>query len=111
MSPGANASLGAFLLPGDSIGSTTITFQGVHSGSEIRIYQPDGTEVGGVESCATDQSIAAVPYYVGGSGNNTVTIRIVAMAYRILEFTYTLSAVSAQSIPIQQYADSWYSNP
>jgi hypothetical protein len=48
--------------------------------------------------------------YSSGSPNNTVRIVIVHPNYKIKEFTYTAQAGN-QSIPVQQEADKWYSNP
>lgn len=93
----------------DPIGDTTVTFSGVNAGSEIRVYLSDGTEVAGIENCATDQTLAW-PVYAGGSSNNTVRVVVVNTAYKIKEFTYTVS-LGNQSLPIQQEADKWYSNP
>jgi hypothetical protein len=93
----------------DPIGTTTVTFQGVNAGSEIRVYLPDGTEVAGIESCAANQALTW-PVYAGGSANNTVRVVVVNTAYKIKEFTYDV-ALGNQSLPIQQEADKWYSNP
>jgi len=85
--------------------STTVTFTGVNSGTEIRVYDKvTGTELAGIESCATDQALTWVL-----SGNDT-TIRLVNTAYKIKEFDYT-PVVGNQSLPIQQEPDKWYSNP
>ena len=96
-------------LPADPIGTTTVTFSGVNAGSEIRVYLPDGTEVAGIESCAANQALTW-PVYAGGSPNNTVRVVVVNTAYKIKEFNYTVS-LGNQSLPIQQEADKWYSNP
>jgi hypothetical protein len=100
---------GVCRLPSDPIGTTTVTFTGVHVNSEIRVYLPDGTEAAGVENCSADHALSW-NVYAFGSANNTVTIRIVNVAYKIKEFTYTASAGNV-SIPIQQDLDPWYSNP
>ena len=96
-------------LPTDPIGTTTVTFSGVNSGSEIRAYLPDTTEAAGIETCAADQVLSWSVYSVG-SPNNTVRIVIVHPDYKIKEFTYTAS-LGNQSIPVQQEPDKWYSNP
>lgn len=96
-------------LPTDSIGTMTATFDGVHAGSEIRVYLPDGTEVAGIESCADDQ-VLSWDAYADGSANNNVTIRIVNNAYKVREIAYT-TRTGAQSISIQQDADRVYLNP
>ena len=93
----------------DPIGSTSVTFDGVNAGSEIRIYLPDGTEVAGVETCEANHILTWSVYAVG-SPNNTVRIVIVHTAYKIKEFTYT-SRIGAQSIPVQNEPDKWFSNP
>ena len=85
--------------------STTVTFTGVNSGTEIRVYDKvTGTELAGIESCATDQALTW-----DLSGNDT-TIRLVNTAYKIKDFDYT-PVVGNQSLPIQQEPDKWYSNP
>ena len=96
-------------LPTDPIGNAVVTFQGVNANSEIRIFLPDGTEAAGVESCNANHQLTW-DVYAPGSENNTVTIRIVHPDYKIKEFTYTAS-IGAQSIPVQQELDKWYSNP
>lgn len=93
----------------DSIGNTTVTFQGVNANSEIRVYLPDGTEVAGVELCDADHELTWGVYSVG-SANNTVRMVVVHPNYKIKEFNYTASAGVA-SLPIQQEADKWYNNP
>ena len=96
-------------LPNDPIGTTTVTFDGGNAGSEIRVYLSDMTELAGVESSSDNPSLSW-SVYATGSANNTVRIVIVHPAYRIKEFSYT-SKVGAQSIPVQQEPDKWYSNP
>ena len=96
-------------LPTDPIGATTVTFSGVNAGSEIRVYLPDGTETAGVETCDANH-VLTWQVYAPGSANNAVTVRIVANAWKIKEFNYT-SAVGNVSLPVQQEADKWYSNP
>lgn len=105
---GANAS-GVFAFPTDPVGTTSVTFDGVNAGSEIRIYLPDGTEVAGVETC-DENHVLAWSVYAPGSPNNTVRIVIVHLDYKIKEFTY-VSRIGAQSIPVQQEPDKWRSNP
>lgn len=101
--------LGVARLPTDPVGTTTVTFDGVNAGSEIRIYLPDGTEVAGVETCEANH-ILTWSVYAPGSPNNTVRIVIVHLDYKIKEFTY-VSRIGAQSIPVQQEPDKWRSNP
>lgn len=96
-------------LPTDPVGTTTVTFQGVQAGTEIRVYLPDGTEAAGVEDCTADP-VLTWPVYAAGSPNNSVTIRIIHTAYKIKEFAYT-SSVGVVSIPVQQEPDRWYKNP
>ncbi len=95
-------------LPTDPIGTTTVAFIGVNANTEIRVYLPDGTEIAGIEDCAANQVLTWSVYAPGA--NSVVTIRIVANAYKIKEFDYT-PVVGNQSLPIQQEADKWYSNP
>jgi hypothetical protein len=96
-------------LPTDPIGTTTVTFSGVHAGTEIRVYLPDGTEAAGVETCDANH-VLTWQVYAAGSPNNTVTIRIVNTAYKIKEFDYT-STVGTVSLPVQQELDKWFKNP
>lgn len=100
---------GVCRLPTDPIGTTTVTFDGVHAGSEIRVYLYDMTELAGVES-STDNPSLSWSVYANGSANNIVRIVIVHPNYRIKEFTYT-SSVGNQTIPVQQEVDKWFSNP
>lgn len=101
--------VGNVRLPTDPIGSTTVTFDGVNAGSEIRVQLPDLSEAAGVETC-DDNHVLTWSVYASGSANNTVRIVIVHPDYKIKEFSYT-SRVGAQSIPVQQEPDKWYSNP
>ena len=101
--------LGVARFPTDPVGVTTVTFDGVNAGSEIRIYHPDGTEVAGVETCDANH-VLAWSVYAPGSPNNTVRIVIVHLDYKIKEFTY-VSRIGAQSIPVHQEPDKWRSNP
>ena len=102
-------SLGTFRFDSDPIGTRAVTFDGVHAGSEIRVYLPDGSEAAGIESCADNQMLTWNAY-ASGNSNNTVTIRIVNMAYRTKEFDVTLSGATVL-LPIQQEPDPWFSNP
>lgn len=101
--------VGVFRLPTDPVGTTTVTFDGVNAGSEIRVYLPDASEAAGVETC-DDNHVLTWSAFASGSANNTVRIVIVHHDYKIKEFSYT-SRVGAQSIPVQQEPDKWYSNP
>lgn len=96
-------------LPTDPIGITTVTFAGIHAGTEIRVYLPDGTEAAGVEECSVNH-VLTWQVYAAGSPNNTVTIRIVHVDYKLKELEY-ISTVGTTSIPIQQDRDKWFSNP
>jgi hypothetical protein len=93
----------------DSIGNTTVTFQGVNANSEIRVYLPDGSEAAGVELCDANH-VLTWGIYAEGSANNTVRVVVVHPSYRIKEFNYAAGA-GAASLPIQQEVDKWYSNP
>ena len=105
----SGVSLGVSRWASDAIGTTTVTFSGVNAGSEIRVYLPDATEAAGIETCAANQ-VLSWSVYAPGSPNNTVRIVIIHPSYKIKEFTYTAQAGN-QSIPVQQEADKWYSNP
>lgn len=109
------AVLGKLRLPTDPIGTTTVTFDGVVAGSEIRVYLPDGvggsagTEVAGLDYCVAQQQLTW-PVYAGGSPNNTVWIHIIKRGLRWMKFPYA-SKSGAQSIPIFQNTDLGYNNP
>lgn len=96
-------------LPTEPVGITTVTFSGVNAGSEIRVYLPGGTEATGIETCS-DNQVLSWPVYAPESPNNTVTVRIVSMTYKIKELSFT-STVGTVSLPVQQEPDPWYSNP
>lgn len=99
-------SIGVFRLPTDPLGYVTATFDGVHAGSEIRIFSLAGVERAGIESCDADHVLT---WGVYGSPD-TVIVRIVHVAYKIKEFNLRVSKGSA-TIPVQQELDPWYSNP
>jgi hypothetical protein len=109
MTPNQGVVLSLGRLPTDSIGNATVTFQGINANSEIRVYLPNGSEVAGVELCDADH-VLTWGVYSAGSANNTVRVVVVHPDYKIKEFNYTASAGNA-SLPIQQEADKWYSNP
>lgn len=90
---------------GDWPATTTVTFVGVHSGSEVRVYDSAGSELTGVETCATDDPVLTWTLPVGD-----VRIVIVNTAYKIIDFSYT-SASGVVALPVQQEIDKWYSNP
>ena len=85
--------------------TTTVTFDGVIAGSEIRVYDSALNELAGVESCSTNHSLTwAIP------SPATVQIKIINIAYKIMDFPYA-SIEGTQSIPIQMETDKWFSNP
>ena len=96
-------------MPNDPVGMTTVTFDGVLAGCEIRIYDPDLNEVAGIESCA-DNQLLVWPVYASGSPRNNLRVKIINVAYRIKDFPYQ-AHVGEQSIPVQMEPDNWYSNP
>ncbi len=96
-------------LASDSTGTIVCTFQGVIAGSEIRVFDTSGTELAGVETCDADHVLTWPTYAYGSSGNN-VRVKVVNMLYKIKDLPYT-AASGAQSLPIQQELDPWYSNP
>ena len=106
---GNGLTYGRARLPVDSIGNADISFAGVNADSEIRMYLADGTEQAGIENCSEDHLLVC-PAYAVGSANNTVRVVIVHPLYKIKEFTYMVS-VGAQTLPVQQEPDKWYSNP
>lgn len=105
--PGAQ-SLQFLKLPTDPVGTTTVTFTGVNANSEIRVYRADGVELAGVENCSANHALTWSVYAPGSNSVNRIVI--VHPSYRIKEFTYT-PAVGTTSLPVQQEADKWYSNP
>lgn len=109
MVPSAGLIISKGRLATDSIGNTTVTFQGINANSEIRIYLPDGTEAAGVELCNANH-VLTWGVYSAGSANNTVRVVVVHPDYKIKEFNYTAGLGNA-SLPIQQEPDKWYSNP
>lgn len=96
-------------LPTDSIGNAVVAFTGVLAGSEIRVFYPDATEAAGIESCAADQ-VLSWPAFVPGAPNNTVRVLVMSLSQKLKEFQY-VARVGAQSLPIQQEPDKWWSNP
>ncbi len=101
--------IGRQLRSDDPIGNAIVTFSGVNANSEIRVYLPGSVEAAWVELCDADH-VLTWQVYAPGSPNNTVTIRIVNVAYKIKEFNYT-SSVGNVSLPVQQEPDHWYKNP
>lgn len=89
---------------GDHPASTTVTFSGVHAGSEIRVYDASGNELAGVESSTANPELT----WVLSTGD--VRVVVVHLDYKIKEFQYT-PVSGAVPLPVQQEADSWYSNP
>jgi len=89
---------------GDHPASTTVTFSGVHAGSEVRVYDASGNELAGVESSTANPELT----WVLSAGD--VRVVVVHLDYKIKDFQYTPVA-GAVSLPVQQEADSWYSNP
>lgn len=89
----------------DVIGTTTVTFTGVHANSEIRVYRA-GVEVAGIENCSQNHTLSWGIY----TTNNDVTIVIVHQNYKIISILYSASIGNA-AIPIQQQPDKWYNNP
>lgn len=97
---------GAARLPTDPVGTTQVTFSGIHAGSEIRVYRAsDGVELAGIENCADNQVLSWDVY-----PSPTVRIVIVSMDYDVLSFEYD-SVVGAVALPIFQRKDKWYRNP
>ena len=96
-------------MPNDPVGMTTVTFDGVLAGCEIRIYDPDLNEVAGIESCA-DNQLLVWPVYASGSPKNNLRVKIIDVAYKIKDFPYT-ARVGEQSVPVQLESDNWYRNP
>ena len=94
--------------PDFPIGQTTVTFDGVPAGAEIRVTS-GLTDLAGVESCVTNQSLVW-DAYADGSPLNSVRVLIIRMDYRIRDFSYT-ARVGAQTVPVQLEKDKWAFNP
>ena len=95
-------------LPADmELGTTTVLFDGVNAGSEIRVYSQAGVELAGVETCSADPVLT---WNVYAPAYNSARIVIIHPDYKIKEFTYA-SVVGTQSLPVQQERDKWYKNP
>lgn len=92
-------------LPTDPIGTTSVTFDGVPAGNEIRIYDRDLNELAGVETCTANQ-ILTWSVYASGSPKNNVQIKIFGIDYKIKDFPYT-SRVGNQTVPVQMDTDPW----
>lgn len=89
---------------GNRPASTTVTFSGVPSGTEIRVYDQSKNELAGVESSSANPSLAWV---LTGAD---VRIVIINLDYVLQEFTYTPVSGSV-TLPIQMDDGTWYSNP
>ena len=89
---------------GNRPASTTVTFSGVPSGTEIRVYDQSQNELAGVESSLANPSLAWV---LTGAD---VRIVIINLDYVLQEFTYTPVSGSV-TLPIQMDDGTWYSNP
>ena len=89
---------------GNHPASTTVTFSGVPSGTEIRVYDQSQNELAGVESSSANPSLN---WTLTGAD---VRIVIVNMDYVLQEFTYTPVSGSV-TLPIQMDDGTWYSNP
>ena len=87
------------------LGAVTMTFAGVKAGTEIRVYDASGNEKAGIESCAADQVLTWAT-----DATEVLTYRLIHLSYGIKEFDYT-TPVGVQTLPIQQSADRWWSNP
>ena len=96
-------------LPNDPIGMTTVIFDGVAAGCEIRVYDPELNEVAGIETCAENQALSW-PVFAFGSPKNNLRVKIINVAYKIKDFPYT-ARVGEQSVPVQLESDNWYRNP
>lgn len=107
--------------------TSTLVISDIKDGTEIRIIRDsDTTEIGGVESVSggvgttinngtgtvtisgsTDANVFTFEYPVT---NNTVTIRLISLEYKLERFSRTLGS-TALSIVAQQRTDPNYSDP
>jgi hypothetical protein len=106
LQPLLSAAVGRQRLSSEALRNLTHTFAGVKAGSEIRVFDDALNEIAGIESCAANQALS-VPYYGGGTN---ITLEILALDYDEVRITIPAPSVNT-SIPIQQRADRWYSNP
>lgn len=100
-----------FALPGTAVtqsAQVTLTFTGLVSGTEIRIYDAGSTiENGtGVESSTTSYTFS-----YSYTGDKLVDITIFNVQYIPIRYTNFLLGSSNNTIPIQQQFDRNYSNP
>lgn len=92
----------------DIVASANLTFSGLKSGSEVRIYlgtnPATATEIGGTESSGTSLTISQS--YGGQNGYYTIH----ALTYNSIYQPITFSGAD-QNIPIVQTVDRTYTNP
>lgn len=89
--------------------TTTITFDGVPAGTEIRIYDQLGAaavELAGVESSAANPSLTVT--YTGPG--QVVWVTVASLTRKLQQFQLTVPAEDT-TVPMQMSLDPWYSNP
>jgi hypothetical protein len=82
----------------------TLSFSGMQTGSEIRIYT-----AGTTTELAGNESTTAFNYTHNGSGS--IDVVIFALGYQPIRLTSIALTAANSSIPIQQTIDRIYSNP
>lgn len=88
------------------ISENTLTLTGIPEGSEIRIYNESGIELGGIENSSGDFVLS----YAYEGVDIVATLRIVSFTYKIFEQTIILSN-SNNTIPISLQKDQWAYDP
>jgi hypothetical protein len=89
--------------------TTTLTFDGVPAGTEIRIYDQLGAsavELAGVESSAANPSLTVT--YTGPG--QVVWVTVASLTRKLQQFQLTVPAEDT-TVPMQMSLDPWYSNP
>lgn len=89
--------------------TTTLTFDGVPAGTEIRIYDQLGAsavELAGVESSAANPSLTV--NYTGPG--QVVWVTVASLTRKLQQFQLTVPAEDT-TVPMQMSLDPWYSNP
>jgi hypothetical protein len=97
------------LLPTDPLGTVTISLSGIKPGSEVVVFDKNGTPVATVASSGTSASFM-LSRYADGSPNNKMRFMVLALSYEVVDFDYTLTSTNA-TIPIFQRIDRSYRNP
>lgn len=96
-------------LPTDPIATVALSFSGVNTGSEIKIFDKDKVLLDGTETSGTTPAFT-LQRYAPGSAYNTVRILIIALGYEVIDFNFVLPTTNT-TIPVFQRIDRNYRNP